>query len=75
MNNEEKFAYAAYLGRIGWYYRTWSDPKKAIEYDTKAKQVFDEVKGYDSIKCNVVFGSAISNIQLGNLEEAEKISK
>ncbi|BBJ32117.1 hypothetical protein RAS_12260 [Rickettsia asiatica] len=22
MNNEEKFAYAAYLGRIGWYYRT-----------------------------------------------------
>ncbi|MEY4463718.1 MAG: hypothetical protein RLZZ81_689 [Pseudomonadota bacterium] len=72
MNNEEKFAYAAYLGRIGWYYRTWSDPKKAIEYDTKAKQVFDEVKGYDSIKCNVVFGSAISNIQLGNLEEAEK---
>ena len=72
MNNEEKFAYAAYLGRIGWYYRTWSDPKKAIEYDTKAKQVFDEVEGYDSIKCNVVFGSAISNIQLGNLEEAEK---
>lgn len=72
MNNEEKFAYAAYLGRIGWYYRTWSNPKKAIEYDTKAKQVFEEVKGYDSIKCNVVFGSAISNIQLGNLEEAEK---
>ncbi|WP_232202711.1 hypothetical protein [Rickettsia montanensis] len=30
------------------------------------------MKGYDSIKCNVVFGSAISNIQLGNLEEAEK---
>ncbi|CEO16461.1 hypothetical protein RMONA_00165 [Rickettsia monacensis] len=29
MNNEEKFAYAAYLGRIGWYYRTWSDPKKS----------------------------------------------
>ena len=49
--------------------------EKVIEYDTKAKQVFDEVKGYDSIKCNVVFGSAISNIQLGNLEEAEKIPK
>ncbi|MFP3012115.1 MAG: hypothetical protein ACEY3D_03930 [Rickettsia sp.] len=47
------------------------NPKKAIEYDTKANQVFDEVKGYDSIKYNVVFGSAISNIQLGNLEEAE----
>ncbi|ABV76664.1 hypothetical protein RPO_06070 [Rickettsia rickettsii str. Arizona] len=31
MNNEEKFAYAAYLGCIGWYYRTWSNPKKAIE--------------------------------------------
>ncbi|MFV9930257.1 MAG: hypothetical protein AB8U82_05315 [Rickettsia endosymbiont of Haemaphysalis japonica] len=30
------------------------------------------MKGYDPIKCNVVFGSAISNIQLGNLEEAEK---
>ncbi|WP_016917371.1 hypothetical protein [Rickettsia honei] len=30
------------------------------------------MKVYDSIKCNVVFGSAISNIQLGNLEEAEK---
>ncbi|WP_187145884.1 hypothetical protein [Rickettsia massiliae] len=30
------------------------------------------MKGYDSIKCNVVFGFAISNIQLGNLEEAEK---
>ncbi|KJW03399.1 hypothetical protein REIP_1432 [Rickettsia endosymbiont of Ixodes pacificus] len=29
MNNEENFAYAAYLGRIGWYYRTWSDPKKS----------------------------------------------
>ncbi|MCX4080220.1 hypothetical protein N7280_06505 [Rickettsia rhipicephali] len=30
------------------------------------------MKGYDSIKCNVVFGSATSNIQLGNLEKAEK---
>ncbi|GAA5252181.1 hypothetical protein [Candidatus Rickettsia kedanie] len=30
------------------------------------------MKGYDSIKCNVVFGSAIYNIQLGNLEEAAK---
>ena len=37
MNNEEKFAYAVYLGRIGWYYRTWSDPKKVIEYDKKVK--------------------------------------
>ncbi|AFC70852.1 hypothetical protein [Rickettsia australis] len=40
--------------------------------DTKAKQVFDEVKGYDAIKCNVVFGSAISNMQLRTLEEAAK---
>ena len=37
MSNAETFVYAAYLGHLGLYYRTWSDPKKAIEYDTKAR--------------------------------------
>ncbi|WP_342270029.1 tetratricopeptide repeat protein [Rickettsia endosymbiont of Orchestes rusci] len=72
MNNEEKRDYAAYLGLIGWYYRNCADHQEAIKYDKRAKEVFDEVKGYDSFKCNVIYGSAISNIERGDINEAEK---
>lgn len=72
MDNDEKGAYATYLGRIGWYYLHWSEARKAIEYDTKAKKIFEEVKGYETLKSNIIFGLAISHIQLGNLKEAEE---
>ncbi|HJD55939.1 MAG TPA: tetratricopeptide repeat protein [Rickettsia endosymbiont of Pyrocoelia pectoralis] len=70
MNNDEKGAYATYLGLIGWYYLNWSEARKAMEYDIKAKKIFEEVKGYETFKSNIIFGLAISNIQLGNLKEA-----
>ncbi|WP_341790509.1 tetratricopeptide repeat protein [Rickettsia endosymbiont of Polydrusus tereticollis] len=72
MNNDEKCDYAAYFGIMGGYYAKCSDYQKAIKYDIKAKEVYDEVKGYDSVKCNVAYALAIDNIQLGNLEKAEK---
>jgi len=71
MSNDEKGAYASYLGRIGWYYLKNSEGREAIEYFMKAKKVFEGVKGYETLKSNIVFGLVISNVQLGNLEEAE----
>ncbi|MCC8378093.1 MAG: tetratricopeptide repeat protein [Rickettsia endosymbiont of Graphium doson] len=72
MDNDEKGAYATYLGRIGWYYLNRSEAREAIEYDVKARKIFEDVKGYETSKSNIIFGLAISNIQLGNLKEAEE---
>ncbi|WP_045799971.1 tetratricopeptide repeat protein [Rickettsia bellii] len=71
MDNDEKGAYATYLGRIGWYYSKNSESREAIEYFMKAKKVFEGVKEYGTSKSNIVFGLVISNVQLGNLKEAE----
>ncbi|WP_341791999.1 hypothetical protein [Rickettsia endosymbiont of Gonocerus acuteangulatus] len=72
MDNDEKGAYATYLGRIGWYYLNRSEAREAIEYNIKARKIFEDVKGYETSKSNIIFGLAISNIQLGNLKEAEE---
>ncbi|WP_395477104.1 tetratricopeptide repeat protein [Rickettsia endosymbiont of Pantilius tunicatus] len=72
MDNDEKGAYTTYLGRIGWYYLNRSEAREAIEYDVKARKIFEDVKGYETSKSNIIFGLAISNIQLGNLKEAEE---
>jgi len=72
MDNDEKGAYATYLGRIGSYYLNRLEAREAIEYDVKARKIFEDVKGYETSKSNIIFGLAISNIQLGNLKEAEE---
>jgi len=72
MNNDEKTKYAAYLGIIGGYYKNCAEHHEAIKYDIRAKKAFDEVKGYESYKCNVIYGLTISLVELGKLQEAEE---
>lgn len=56
MDNDEKGAYATYLGRIGWYYSKNSESREAIEYFMKAKKVFEGVKESGTSKSNIIFG-------------------
>jgi len=72
MNNEEKRVYASYLRIIGWYYLKSSNYEMSKEYFMKAKKVFDDVKGYETIKANVIYGLTGVYISLGNVQEAEK---
>ena len=72
MNNDEKANYARYLARIAWYYRKGSDPKKALDCCIEALKIFDDVKGFESFKCNTYFGLAMINILLGQISDAEK---
>ncbi|WP_375331683.1 tetratricopeptide repeat protein [Candidatus Tisiphia endosymbiont of Temnostethus pusillus] len=76
MNNNEKRVYAAYLHIIGQYgqygYYRSSDNKTAIEYLVRAKKVLDNVQGYNTLKFNVFFNLAMSNIVLGDIQEVEK---
>ncbi|WP_425360218.1 tetratricopeptide repeat protein [Candidatus Tisiphia endosymbiont of Ceraclea dissimilis] len=71
MSNDEKRTYAGYLQSIGGYHR-YSNYKIAIKYYIRAKEVFDNVKGYESLKGNLFFVLAICNIALGQIQEAEK---
>ena len=72
MNNDEKCVYARYVQAIGGYYRGYYNYKMAKEYYIRAKEIFDNVKGYDYVKWNLLYNLAISNIALGQLQEAEK---
>ncbi|MGX6960976.1 MAG: tetratricopeptide repeat protein [Rickettsia endosymbiont of Pentastiridius leporinus] len=64
-------------GRIFRNTKTMSDnieiiTQNAENYNIKAKKIFEEVKGYETFKSNIIFGLAISNIHLGNLKEARE---
>ncbi len=72
MNNDEKCAYARYVQAIGGYYRGYSNYKMAIKYFIRAKEIFENLKGYESIKWNLLYHLTISNIALGQAQEAEK---
>lgn len=72
MNHEEKLVYAEYLNFIGWYYLKSPNYQRSIEYFRKANKVFEDVKGYEEMKANVVFGLALVYISIGNIEEAQK---
>ena len=73
MKDDEKRAYAEYLALIGGYYkRGRADDKTALHYYIKSKEIFDEIKGYESLKCNVIYNLAMCNASYGQPEEAEK---
>ncbi|WP_250312015.1 tetratricopeptide repeat protein [Rickettsia endosymbiont of Oedothorax gibbosus] len=72
MNNDKKCAYASYVQAIGGYHRGYSNYKMAIKYFIRAKEIFDNVKGYESFKWTLFYSLAICNIALGQIQEAEK---
>ncbi|WP_375327173.1 tetratricopeptide repeat protein [Candidatus Tisiphia endosymbiont of Nemotelus uliginosus] len=72
MNNDEKSRYAAYLELIGAYYRNATNNHLAVQYITKAKKVFEDVRGYENYKNSTVLWLATTNILLGRIQEAEK---
>lgn len=72
MNNEEKRIYAGYLNIIGWYYGKSYNYKKCIEYFTKSKEIYKDVKGHEAYKSNVTFGLAQVYSLLGNVQEAQE---
>lgn len=73
MSTYEKYIYSRYLGAVGGYYRLRNhDHNLAISYFLKAKQVLDTIEGYYDIKSNTIYQLSISQIAIGNLEEATK---
>ncbi|WP_342270281.1 tetratricopeptide repeat protein [Rickettsia endosymbiont of Orchestes rusci] len=72
MNNEEKRVYADYLDTIGWYYGKSSNFQMSIEYFSKAKKVFEDVKGYESLKANVIYGLINVYVLLGDVQGVQK---
>ncbi|MCC8371331.1 MAG: tetratricopeptide repeat protein [Rickettsia endosymbiont of Pseudomimeciton antennatum] len=72
MNNDEKCTYARYVQAIGGYHRGFSNYRMALKYFVRAKEIFDNVKDYEHVKWNLLYHLVISNIALGQLQEAEK---
>lgn len=63
MNNDEKARYADFLGSMARYYRNrYSDFNKSMQYNIKAKTVFEQVKGYKDIKADVYYQLALSEL-------------
>ncbi|WP_425364412.1 tetratricopeptide repeat protein [Candidatus Tisiphia endosymbiont of Mystacides longicornis] len=72
MNDDEKYAYALCLQVIAWQYAVnWSNYRVAINYCTRAKEILDTIKGYESL-WSLYYSLAMYNIPLGQVEEAEK---
>jgi len=73
MNNDEKRAYAEYLALTAAYYkRRYANDNIALQYLARSKEIFDNVKGYEAIKCNVLYNIAASNTLLGRCDEAKE---
>lgn len=72
MNNEEKRVYADYLNLVGGYYLRSANYKKAIEYFTKSKEVYNNIEGFEIYKANVIYGLTQAYISIGNIQEAKK---
>ncbi|ABV78994.1 Tetratricopeptide repeat-containing protein [Rickettsia bellii OSU 85-389] len=72
MNNEEKRVYAEYLNLIGWYYLKASNYKMSIEYFKKANKIFEDVKGYEEMKANVISGLTNTYIVIGDIQNAQE---
>ncbi|WP_425363437.1 tetratricopeptide repeat protein [Candidatus Tisiphia endosymbiont of Hybos culiciformis] len=72
MNNDEKYAYAMCLHVIAWNYAiNCSNYRVAINYCTRAKEILDKIKGYESL-WSLYYSLAMYNIPLGQVQEAEK---
>ncbi|WP_341788350.1 MULTISPECIES: tetratricopeptide repeat protein [unclassified Rickettsia] len=71
MDNDQKCDYASYLSLIGGYYRHLGNHHKSIEYDIRAKKVYEDIQGYNSYRCNINYTLALAYIELGQLEEAK----
>ncbi|ABE04872.1 tetratricopeptide repeat protein [Rickettsia bellii] len=72
MNNEEKRVYAGYLNITGWYYLKSYNYKKAVEYFTKSKEIYKDIKGYEAYKANVTYGLTQVYLTIGNVQEAQE---
>ncbi len=72
MNNDEQALYATFLSLIGMYHKRCANYMIAIEYYNRAKEVFNNVKGYETLKCNVFYGRLLAHIMLGRYPEAEE---
>ena len=73
MDNNEKRIYAGYLGLIGSYYKNrYSDYKTAIQYFIKAKEVYNDIKGFETLRFHKFYNLAIAHAALGEIQESEK---
>ncbi len=71
MDNDIMLSYARYLSISGGYCKTrLVNFNKALEYYLRADKVLGKVKGYPSIKCNVLYNIASTRISLGQIKEA-----
>lgn len=66
-----KSTYARYLVFIGAYYkRRYMDYNQSTYWYLKAKTIFDDIQGYDLLKCNLYYNLALNNIGLGQEKDA-----
>ncbi|WP_341752858.1 MULTISPECIES: tetratricopeptide repeat protein [unclassified Candidatus Tisiphia] len=74
MSNDEKYTYLKYMQKIGAYYANYLNYRMAIKYFIKAKEIFynSNVKGYEVSKWTLFYNIMISNLALGQVQEAEK---
>ncbi|MCC8398387.1 MAG: tetratricopeptide repeat protein [Rickettsia endosymbiont of Labidopullus appendiculatus] len=74
MSNDEKYMYLRYVQKIGVYYASYLNYRMAIKYFIRAKEIFynSNVKGYEASKWTLFYNIIISNLALGQVQEAEK---
>ena len=73
MNNHEKYVYALYLYIIGCYNNfALSNPVKALEYFTRAWEVAATIEGYEYIKFNITYQLFRTQLDLGQIANAEQ---
>lgn len=73
MNDHERYVYASYLNAIGGYNNfALSNPVRAIDYFTRAKEIMLGVNGYESIKFNIIYQILRTQLDLGQIDNAEQ---
>ncbi|MGV2431976.1 MAG UNVERIFIED_CONTAM: hypothetical protein LVQ98_00825 [Rickettsiaceae bacterium] len=60
MCDQEKSAYASYLVNLAWYSKKCSDNNKALDYYTRALEIYAGVKGFEVEKCHTYFRLALT---------------
>ena len=72
MNDHEKSVYASYLNAIGGYSNfALSNPTKAINYFIRAKEIIFTIENYESIKFNILYQILRTQLDLGQINNAE----
>ncbi|PCJ28995.1 MAG: hypothetical protein COA94_03025 [Rickettsiales bacterium] len=73
MNNDERARYADFLQSLARHYRNRHfDFDKSMKYAMKAKEVYKNVEGYESIKADLFYQLASNEIKVGNMKSAEQ---